>query len=313
MWAQSSSRGGGGPSKITSAPTCMWEACFSWWRKEASIALRRSLCGPASPCPDSTRHNRQREAAGNGARRAGRAGSHPGRAGGHRQRALRRRRGRPAGRAATSIASTPRPPTACSVAQVELGPRPAGSEASRQLAETLRRLLPRGRFQAVPGGLRNVVGTVPGREPGYIVVGAHYDTKDIPGFVGANDGASGTAVVTELARTIKRPKHTIQFVLFDGEEAPGRGSDDFSTARAARLARGGAALSRRTRDGAARLRGRQAPADPARGELETGALAAPAPLRPRRWGRGATSRMPPRRGCRTTTSRSCAWACPRST
>ena len=82
------------------------------------------------------------------------------------------------------------------MAQVELGPRPAGSEASQQLAETLRGLLPRGRFQAVPGGLRNVVGTVPGREPGYIVVGAHYDTKEIPGFVGANDGASGTAVVT---------------------------------------------------------------------------------------------------------------------
>jgi glutaminyl-peptide cyclotransferase len=104
--------------------------------------------------------------------------------------------------------------------QVELGPRPAGSEASRVLAERLRELLPRGRFQAVPGGLRNVIGTVRGREPGYIVVGAHYDTKDIPGFLGANDGASGTAVVTQLARTIKRPRHTIRFILFDGEESP---------------------------------------------------------------------------------------------
>ena len=109
--------------------------------------------------------------------------------------------------------------------QVELGPRPAGSEASRQLAERLRRLLPEGRFQSAPGGLRNVIGTVRGREPGYIVVGAHYDTKDIDGFVGANDGASGTAVVTELARTVKRPRHTIHFVLFDGEESP-RGVDD---------------------------------------------------------------------------------------
>ena len=109
--------------------------------------------------------------------------------------------------------------------QVELGPRPAGSEASRQLAERLRRLLPEGRFQSVPGGLRNVIGTVRGREPGYIVVGAHYDTKDIDGFVGANDGASGTAVVTELARTVSRPRHTIHFVLFDGEESP-RGVDD---------------------------------------------------------------------------------------
>jgi glutaminyl-peptide cyclotransferase len=109
--------------------------------------------------------------------------------------------------------------------QVELGPRPAGSEPSRRLARRLRRLLPRGRFERVPGGLRNVVGTVRGGEPGYLVVGAHYDTKDIPGFVGANDGASGTAVVTELARTIRRPRHTLVFILFDGEESP-RGSRD---------------------------------------------------------------------------------------
>jgi glutaminyl-peptide cyclotransferase len=110
--------------------------------------------------------------------------------------------------------------------QVELGPRPAGSEPSRRLARRLRRLLPRGRFQPVPDGLRNVVGTVRGREPGYIVVGAHYDTKDIPGFLGANDGASGTAIVTQLARTIRRPRHTIHFILFDGEESP-RGSTNF--------------------------------------------------------------------------------------
>jgi glutaminyl-peptide cyclotransferase len=106
------------------------------------------------------------------------------------------------------------------VEQVELGPRPAGSEASRRLADRLRELLPRGRFQEVPGGLRNVIGTVRGREPGFIVVGAHYDTKDIPGFLGANDGASGTAIVTQLARTIRRPRHAIRFILFDGEESP---------------------------------------------------------------------------------------------
>jgi glutaminyl-peptide cyclotransferase len=106
------------------------------------------------------------------------------------------------------------------VDQVEMGPRPAGSEASRRLAVRLRRLLPNGRFQPVPGGLRNVVGTVRGREPGFVVVGAHYDTKDIPGFVGANDAASGTAVVVQLARTIERPRHTLKFILFDGEESP---------------------------------------------------------------------------------------------
>jgi len=109
--------------------------------------------------------------------------------------------------------------------QVELGPRPAGSPESRRLARLLKRIVPSSRYQAVPGGLRNVIGTVPGREPGYVVVGAHYDTKDIRGFAGANDGASGTAVVAELARAIRRPRHTVQFVFFDGEESP-RGTPD---------------------------------------------------------------------------------------
>jgi len=112
--------------------------------------------------------------------------------------------------------------------QVELGPRPAGSPASRTLAERLKRLLPNGRFQPVPDGLQNVIGVVRGRSPRRtVVVGAHYDTKDIPGFVGANDGASGTATVVELARTIKprQLRPTIVFVLFDGEESP-KGAPD---------------------------------------------------------------------------------------
>jgi glutaminyl-peptide cyclotransferase len=113
--------------------------------------------------------------------------------------------------------------------QVALGPRPAGSAASRRLAAILKASVPRGRYQAVPDGLRNVIGTVPGRNPRRLVlVGAHYDTKDLPGFVGANDGASGTAVVRQLARTIKprtvRP--TLVFIFFDGEESP-RASEDF--------------------------------------------------------------------------------------
>ena len=109
--------------------------------------------------------------------------------------------------------------------QVELGPRPAGSPESRRLARLLKRIVPRGEYQEVPGGLRNVVGTVSGREPGYVVVAAHYDTKDVPGFVGANDGASGTAVAAQLARSIRRPRHTVKFVFLDGEESP-RGTPD---------------------------------------------------------------------------------------
>jgi glutaminyl-peptide cyclotransferase len=112
--------------------------------------------------------------------------------------------------------------------QVELGPRPAGSQTSRTLAERLRTLLPNGRFQPVPDGLRNVIGVVRGRNPRRtVVVGAHYDTKDLPGFVGANDGASGTATVVELARTIKprQLRPTVVFILFDGEESP-KGTPD---------------------------------------------------------------------------------------
>jgi glutaminyl-peptide cyclotransferase len=106
--------------------------------------------------------------------------------------------------------------------QVDLGPRPAGSEASRELATWLAARLPRGRVEPVPGGLQNVVGTLPGRGKA-IVVAAHYDTKDIPGFVGANDGAGGTAAVLEIARALRRwPRSAppIRFVLFDGEESP---------------------------------------------------------------------------------------------
>jgi glutaminyl-peptide cyclotransferase len=71
--------------------------------------------------------------------------------------------------------------------------------------------------------LRNVISVVPGRDPkDVVVVGAHYDTKDIPGFLGANDGAGGTAVVMELARhlTPDTLHPTIVFALFDGEESP---------------------------------------------------------------------------------------------
>jgi hypothetical protein len=107
--------------------------------------------------------------------------------------------------------------------QLGYGPRPAGSAASHALGARLQSALPQGRFQPVPGGLRNVIARVPGRDPrDVVVIGAHYDTKDIPGFLGANDGAAGTAMVLELARHLS-PRHlrpTIVFALFDGEESP---------------------------------------------------------------------------------------------
>jgi hypothetical protein len=107
--------------------------------------------------------------------------------------------------------------------QVKMGERPAGSAQSRKLAALIRKNLPHGKYQAVPGGLRNVIGTTPGKDPGrYVVVGAHYDSKDIPGFVGANDGAGGIAALLELARGIE-PRTigpTIVWIAFDGEELP---------------------------------------------------------------------------------------------
>jgi Zn-dependent M28 family amino/carboxypeptidase len=65
------------------------------------------------------------------------------------------------------------------------------------------------------------------------VLAAHYDTKNIPGFVGANDGAGGTAAVLEIARILRRAKRpatapTIRFVLFDGEENPDDTKDFYS-------------------------------------------------------------------------------------
>ena len=117
--------------------------------------------------------------------------------------------------------------------QVESGPRPAGSPNARRLAERIRRALPRGRFEEVPGGLRNVVGSLPGRGPA-IVLAAHYDTKDLPDFVGANDGASGTAALLELARGLRRLERpatapAIRFVFFDGEESPDDSKPFYST------------------------------------------------------------------------------------
>ena len=108
------------------------------------------------------------------------------------------------------------------------GWRPAGSRRLRRLAVALKGRLPNGRFEPLGDEhprLRNVVGTIRGEGPP-IVIGAHYDVEARPkGFVGANDGAAGTAAVVELSRAIRRagwPRENpeLRFVLFDGEEEP---------------------------------------------------------------------------------------------
>ena len=116
--------------------------------------------------------------------------------------------------------------------QVSSGPRPAGSAAQRAVAERLVKLLPNGRFEQVPGGLRNIVGELPGRKPA-VVVAAHYDTTDVPGYLGANNSATGVGAVIALTRAMKtdRPvpgQAAVRFVLFDGEEAPTGYSDFYS-------------------------------------------------------------------------------------
>ncbi|MEA2124891.1 MAG: glutaminyl-peptide cyclotransferase [Solirubrobacteraceae bacterium] len=119
--------------------------------------------------------------------------------------------------------------------QVAVGQRPAGTRKLRRLAVRLRRRMPHGRFERIPGEprLRNVVAVVKGARPA-LVVGAHYDTLVKPkGFVGANNGAAGSAIVVQLAREAARAQRAkdapeLRFVLFDGEE-PAAGLPEEST------------------------------------------------------------------------------------
>jgi len=107
--------------------------------------------------------------------------------------------------------------------QVALGPRPAGSRAQRRAALFLRAALPGGRFDPVPGGLRNVSGRVTGRGKEILVI-AHYDTTPVPGYLGANNSAAAVGAVVELARALRRDnrpgRRPVRFLLTDGEEAP---------------------------------------------------------------------------------------------
>jgi Zn-dependent M28 family amino/carboxypeptidase len=95
---------------------------------------------------------------------------------------------------------------------------------------------------------RNLVAVVPGRDAAlageYVVVGAHYDHlgRDTLGALdpdardvvrnGADDNASGTAAVLELARLVARAPlaRTVVFVAFSGEELGLLGSQHFVSA-----------------------------------------------------------------------------------
>lgn len=76
----------------------------------------------------------------------------------------------------------------------------------------------------------NVVADVPGTEgDGVVVIGAHYDS--VPGSPGADDNASGVAVMLELARSLKgfKSPYTLRFVAFVNEEAPWFGTSEMGS------------------------------------------------------------------------------------
>ena len=81
--------------------------------------------------------------------------------------------------------------------------------------------------------LRNIVAKFSGTKDGVIVLASHYDTKMIPGFVGANDGASSTALLLGIADQLrasmkngKREGYSVWLAFFDGEEAFGANIND---------------------------------------------------------------------------------------
>jgi Zn-dependent M28 family amino/carboxypeptidase len=121
--------------------------------------------------------------------------------------------------------------------QCALGPRLVGSEASRQAADNVASQLRKNGWSVVfqdfqYGGvsLRNVVGKR-GRGP-LVVLGAHYDTRALADrdqvdrtqpVLGANDGASGVAVLLELARVLdpRRINCEVWLAFFDAEDQGG--------------------------------------------------------------------------------------------
>jgi len=75
-------------------------------------------------------------------------------------------------------------------------------------------------FEAFGGSYRNVIATMPGRQPtaALLIIAAHYDT--VPGSPGADDNASGLAVMLEVARSLRTvPLHRpVRFIAFCLEE-----------------------------------------------------------------------------------------------
>ncbi|WP_448519052.1 M28 family peptidase [Rhodoflexus sp.] len=88
---------------------------------------------------------------------------------------------------------------------------------TRQLAARIRMTNNIGTIKA-----RNVIGTIKGSDPsaGKIVIGGHLDSWDLA--TGAVDNGIGSFTILDIARTFAalklKPKRTIEFVMFMGEE-----------------------------------------------------------------------------------------------
>ena len=124
----------------------------------------------------------------------------------------------------------------------ELGPRPSGSEGMKKQRELLIRHFQkagatvfRQAFRSRDGRngdwvrMENLIVSWHPERNDRVLLGAHYDTRPYPDrdrrdprgiFLGANDGASGVAVLMELADSVAELKGTVgvDFVLFDAEE-----------------------------------------------------------------------------------------------
>lgn len=120
-------------------------------------------------------------------------------------------------------------------AQCDLGFRPTGSEAGRATGDSIIAWLEEQgwavetqEFVYRDTPVRNIVGRV-GEGP-VVILGAHYDTRrsadqedpTVP-VLGANDGASGVAVLLELARVLDRDRlrHQVWLAFFDAEDNGG--------------------------------------------------------------------------------------------
>ena len=119
---------------------------------------------------------------------------------------------------------------------VELGPRPAGSEALEKsrvyIIDQLKSFgwtTTRSEFSApTPRGTMTFVNLVARfgdqKGPAQFLLCSHYDTKtfDTIRFVGANDGGSSTGLLIEMARVLALDPALaakIELLFFDGEEA----------------------------------------------------------------------------------------------